>query len=146
MTSSLNVSRLVCFLLMAIASVSGPAMASDSATMKMPVDGACEGAYVLLEGVCVSQSALQADPVTLLEKINAFKKNGGESSGASGPTSNLSDDNPTCARYKKMINDYLSQGVMTYNPETGKMEKMRGEATEEAIREAREYIDTFCND
>jgi len=146
MTSPLNISRLVCFLLMTIISVSGPAMASDMPAMKMPVDGACGDAYILLEGVCVSQSALQTDPVTLLENINAFKKNADDPAQATGSISGMSEDNPTCARYKKMIDDYFSQGVMTYNPETGKMERMRGKATEEAIREAREYVDTFCND
>lgn len=113
--------------------------------MKMPVEGTCDAAYVLLEGVCVSQSALQTDPVTLLEKINAFKKNADDPY-AAAPSPATTEDNPTCARYKKMIDDYLKQGVMTYNPETGKMESMRGEAAEEAIREAREYVDTFCND
>ncbi|VFQ44886.1 hypothetical protein [Desulfoluna butyratoxydans] len=145
MTSRLNLPGLACFLLAVLVFAPCPAMASDGAAMKMPVEGTCDDTYVLLEGVCVSQSALQTDPVTLLEKINAFKKNADDPN-ASVPISATTDDNPTCARYKKMIDDYLKQGVMTYNPETGKMESMRGEAAEEAIREAREYVDTFCND
>jgi len=74
MTSLLNISRLVLFLLATVVSVTGPAMASEEPAIKMPVDGACENSHILLEGVCLPPNALLGDPVALLENINALKK------------------------------------------------------------------------
>lgn len=123
----------------------GPALAAGEPPMKMPVNGACDDYYVLFEGVCILPSAMKGDKATLLKRIDAFKK--GDQAPAQGPSAKeaAKGDNAACAHYKKMLETSLGEGVSVYNPETGKMEKTRGEGAEQAIKEAKEYISKFCS-
>ncbi|WP_300674338.1 hypothetical protein [Desulfoluna sp.] len=146
MNSLRNNTRILFFLIALLGCTTGVALASDNPPIKMPADGVCDDAYISLGDVCVLPELLQGDPVALMEQIEVFKKNADNPPQRSDSEDSTSDDSPTCARYKKVLNDYLQEGILTYNPETGKMEKIRGEATEEAIQETRDYIETFCND
>lgn len=146
MKSLLTVSRLILLVLTVLLSGAGAAAASGEPPMKMPVDGACKAPYILFEGVCVIPAFMQGQPATIMDQIKAFKKAHDETDQDPAPKPANPDEDPLCARYRKILEDHLKKKAMTFNPDSREMEKARGQSREAAIEEAREYLINFCHE
>ena|GEM_PF-1793470 len=149
MTLHLSMPRLIAFVLAILVSGPGLAMAAkENPMMKMPVDGACEEPYILFEGVCAIPAFMQGQPGTIMEQIKAFKLAHANEPAEPEPAAATKavQEDPLCARYRKMLEEHSNSKVATYNPETAKMEKARSQAAETSIEEAREYLINFCQD
>lgn len=132
-----------------IGDVGSPEAAPDGAggndpTMKMPVDGGCEDPYFLIEDVCVHPTGMDPDAEKMKEKIEAFKRTGNPPAPMEPSKGDASGD--LCGKAKQKLEKYLREGVMGINPLTGKLAKMTGDQAEEAIQNAQDDVDTFCED
>jgi hypothetical protein len=112
--------------------------------MKMPQNGSCDDFYLLIEGVCVHPTALREDANEMKAAINEFKKTGKAPPMATSPQADESSQDPDCTRAKNKLEKYQREGVMGINPSTGKLEKMKGEAAEQVIQNAKDDVEIFC--
>lgn len=125
-------------------------------TMKMPVNGECEDLYFLMDGVCVHPTVMDHDAMAMKAEIADFKRSGNPpaSREPSGKPSTESSTEPSwdevsddlCQKSKQKLEKYLREGVMGINILTGKIEKMTGAQAEQAIANARDDVDVFCEE
>lgn len=125
--------------------------------MKKPKNGSCDEFYMLIEGVCVHQSAALEDANEMKAVIQDFKdkkrrhrrrasstRTRNYSSSPRTTTSSSKDDS-LCEKYRKRLAKYQREGVMGINPSTGKLSKMTGSAAAQAIQNVKDNVEIFCD-
>lgn len=147
MTPNLRTSWIVILFLVLFLFGTGLAMAEDNLPMmKMPVDGVCQEPYVLIKGVCALSAFVQGQPATIVDEVKAFKAENANKPQESVPAVSPENEEPLCVRYKQILEEHTKSKGIAFNSETEKTGKVRGQASETSIEEAREYILNFCQD